>query len=118
MRVGLIGILFAAAVLSGGAQEVRTWTDIKGSRVEAAFVKLDGGAVHLKTRDGRVLPTKLENLCEEDRAYVKELTYKPGRVTNLRLASSRSTSGNGTPRSATWPSKWASCRGATRTDGR
>jgi hypothetical protein len=62
------------------AQELRTWTDIKGNHVEASFVKQDSSAVVLKLKDGRSVPTKLENLCEEDRIYVKEQTYVPREV--------------------------------------
>jgi len=59
---------------------MRTWTDIKGGRVDAVFSKLDGTAVFLKLKDGKVVPVKMDNLCDADRAYVKELTYVPHEV--------------------------------------
>jgi len=63
------------------SQEARTWTDIRGNSVEATFSKLEGTSVYLAMKDGRIVPTKLEHLSEADRAYVKELTYKPREVT-------------------------------------
>ena len=42
---------------------------------------MEGTSVYLKLKDGKVVPTMLQNLSEEDRVYVRELTYKPREVT-------------------------------------
>lgn len=75
----LIGLLFA--LCGFGAEGMRAWTDVKGNHVEACFVKAEGSTVMLKLKDGKVVPAKIDNLCEADRAYVKELTYVPRDIT-------------------------------------
>lgn len=73
--LGLAGLSLAAS-----ASELRTWSDRKGNRIEAEFIKLDGGNVLLKTKEGRAIPAKLENLCEADQAFVRDATYVPREV--------------------------------------
>jgi hypothetical protein len=76
-----MGCFFIACL--AGAEELRTWTGVKGNRVEAAFVKIDGFSVLLKRKDGTPISAKLADLCEEDRAYVQDLTYVPRDVVVL-----------------------------------
>ncbi len=75
----LLTVLFLVAGFAG-AEDMRTWTDVKGNHVEARFVKLEGSSVTLKLKDGKAVPAKLDNLCDADRAYVRELTYVPREV--------------------------------------
>jgi hypothetical protein len=72
-------ILFFLAGATG-AEEMRTWTSAKGSRIEASFVSLRGATVVLKCKDGKELSPQLTDLCEADRAYVKDLTYVPREI--------------------------------------
>lgn len=74
----LMGLLLAFGVLN--AEEMRTWTSTKGSRIEAAFVELRGTAVVLTCKDGQEMAPQLADLCEADRAYVKDVTYVPREI--------------------------------------
>jgi hypothetical protein len=75
----LVLSLMAFFCVSGvlAAEEMRTWTSVKGSRLEAAFVEQRGTAVVLRCKDGQEVTPQLADLCEADRAYVKEATYVP-----------------------------------------
>ena len=81
MRRNLI-VLFLALLTAweGTAGEMREWKDKKGNKVEAAFVKEEGGLVTLAGKDGKNMQAKMEGLCEEDCAYIKELTYVPQEI--------------------------------------
>lgn len=74
----MLGLFFVFDAV--GTEDLRRWTDVKGNRIEAAFLKVDGPSILLRLKDGKVVPTKLENLCAEDRAYVNGLTYVPREV--------------------------------------
>ena len=54
-------------------QEFRTWTDIKGRKLEAAMVDVRDGNVLLKLSDGKVYPWPIEKLSKADQDYVKEV---------------------------------------------
>jgi hypothetical protein len=62
------------------AAEVRVWKDRKGDSVEGTFLKADEGTVYIKRKDGQTVQAKVANLCQEDRTYVKDLTYVPREV--------------------------------------
>jgi hypothetical protein len=62
------------------AEDVRVWKDRKGNSVEGAFLKEADGVVLIKRKDGQTVQAKMENLCEDDRTYVKDLTYVPREV--------------------------------------
>jgi hypothetical protein len=52
----------------------QTWVDDSGThRIEAEFVKLEDGKVHLKKTDGTVIQVPLEKLSAEDQAHAKQL---------------------------------------------
>lgn len=53
------------------------WKDRNGNSLEGAFLKEEGGFVFLRRKDGQTVQAKLESLCEEDRAYVGDVTYVP-----------------------------------------
>jgi len=72
-----IGLL---TVWIGRAAEMREWKDKKGNKVEAAFVKEEGGLVTLTGKDGKTLQAKMEGLCDEDCAYIREITYVPQEI--------------------------------------
>lgn len=53
--------------------DFRTWSDTSGQfNVDAEFVRMVQGRVTLKTRDGRFLTMRLQQLSEKDQAYVRE----------------------------------------------
>ncbi len=61
-----------AGVEQDPADGVRTWTDTSGNTVEAAFVKLEDGVVHLRRPDGKIAPVPLEKLSKQDQEFVSE----------------------------------------------
>jgi len=74
-----IGLMLACAV--GADHEMRTWTSrTGGSVIEASLVKVEGGIVTLKRKDGITVQAKLDALCETDRAYVADVTYVPREI--------------------------------------
>lgn len=67
-------VLFA--VLFVGMVQGRTWTDAKGKKVTADFVKLlqeDEPKVKLKTPTGKIIVVPVRNLSKEDQDYIKQL---------------------------------------------
>ena len=54
-----------------GTRKIRTWTDASGSNtIEALYIEFALGKVRLRTRDGKFLSLKLNQLSAEDRQYV------------------------------------------------
>jgi len=49
----------------------RDWTSKNGQKVQADFVKLEDGVVHIKTSDGKIGKIKLDSLSDADQNYVK-----------------------------------------------
>jgi len=61
-----------ALVYETRADEFRTWTDNTGKhKREAAFEKLDGEVVHLRSKDGKELKIPLGKLSEADQSYAR-----------------------------------------------
>ena len=58
--------------LADSANRLRTWTDTSGNTVEAAFVKMEDGKVHLRRQDGRIAQVPLEKLSQQDQTHVAE----------------------------------------------
>ena len=52
----------------------RVWTDTKGRKVEATFVKIEGGQITLQTRDGGLFQFPLTNLTEPEQALARNAT--------------------------------------------
>jgi thiol-disulfide isomerase/thioredoxin len=67
----------APAVASG----MRRWQSVGGSSVEAEFVKMVFGQVHLKTADGKIMKIGVNRLSAEDRQVARQLaeSAKPAR---------------------------------------
>jgi thiol-disulfide isomerase/thioredoxin len=70
----LLTAAMAAVACMACADEFATWTSVKGSVIEARFVKEQYGTVHLQTADGSIKQIKLSNLSRQDRRRVAELT--------------------------------------------
>lgn len=64
---------YADIVAATNNQTVREWHSVSGMFVEAEFVKLEHGRVHLKLSNGKVVAVQLNRLVEEDRKLVREL---------------------------------------------
>ncbi len=69
---GWVVLILVASPLAFGASEMRVWKDQQGRTVEAAFVKVEAGMVHLKLADGRVVPFPYDRLSAEDQEVVKK----------------------------------------------
>ena len=54
------------------APELRTWTSLKGSTVEATFVSLQAGMVVLETKDGRNIKIRKTALSKPDQEYLAD----------------------------------------------
>ena len=50
--------------------ELRTWTSIVGTKVEAALVSLTGNQVTLKTKAGKTLKLPLNKLSKADQEFL------------------------------------------------
>ncbi len=75
----LVTAVLLAAACAGGA-DVRVWRDRKGNSVEGSFLRATEEYVYIKCADGQTVQAKLENLSQDDRDYVKDLTYVPREV--------------------------------------
>jgi len=52
--------------------EVSEWISRTGESIEAEFLNLEDGYVRLKTRSGKILRIKLDNLSKDSRASIKQ----------------------------------------------
>ena len=91
MRVirALLFLLCTCPLLAEGG--ARTWTLTSGETVEATFIKLEGGQVHLRG-DGEILRLELGELCADDRAVVDEKS-RHGRAADLPIKLDQKISG-------------------------
>jgi len=55
------------------AADARQWTDLDGRKVEAEYVKVEAGQVHLKLVSGKTIPFPYARLSPADQAFVKKL---------------------------------------------
>ncbi len=56
------------------AKTMRTWSDSSGSfKVEAQFLRVDGGTVFLKRKDGAEVKVPINRLSEEDQKIIQSL---------------------------------------------
>jgi hypothetical protein len=69
----MCGVCVLAMCPSGvRAEELRTWTDSSGKhKREAAFEKLEGDVVHLRTKEGKQSRVPLEKLSQADQSYAR-----------------------------------------------
>ena len=64
----VLGMSFSAA--QDAKSELRTWTSIIGTKVEAELVSLTGNQVTLKTKAGRTLKVALNKLSKADQEFI------------------------------------------------
>ncbi|WP_372845294.1 thioredoxin-like domain-containing protein [Pontiella sp.] len=69
----LAGFLLLAGTVAASA-EIRTWTSIAGTTIDAEFVKLQSGTVYLKTADGAEKRIPKSKLVMEDRQLADQLS--------------------------------------------
>jgi hypothetical protein len=76
-RVGLAGLVLSILfAVSAGAVEMREWTSIKGTKIQATYVRLDGENVILLTKESRELKVAKSQLSKGDQDYLKEIGAK------------------------------------------
>lgn len=80
-------LLAATVVLAAESNEsgVRTWTSADGQTVQAAFVKLEYGTVHLATPEGKDIGIRLEKLSAEDQKLAEKLAAAPPKLSSPGL---------------------------------
>jgi hypothetical protein len=69
--------LLAAGCLAASAQEARTWTDVKGRKMEGSFLKQDDATVWVKRADGREVAIPKNTLSEDDLKHLESATPAP-----------------------------------------
>lgn len=69
----VLSVFFIVAASLDAAPAVRVWTDSQGRKVEASFIKLEGGTVFIQTANGTVFSLPLEKLSPEDQKLAKTL---------------------------------------------
>jgi hypothetical protein len=86
------------------AQEARTWTDIKGRKLEGSFVKQDDATVWVRRGDGKEVAIPKTSLSEDDRKHLVTATpapaapSKPGASTGARFATAKIDTAAWTPK--------------------
>ena len=55
----------------------RKWTNLDGKKIKARFIEGIKGQVKVRRTDGKTFKIPLDQLSEEDRKYVKSLTFDP-----------------------------------------
>ena len=55
----------------------REWTNLDGKKIKARFIEGIKGQVKVRKTNGRTFKIPLDQLSEEDRKYVKSLTFDP-----------------------------------------
>ena len=72
--------LFASLVLTSlcfAEEPFREWTNLDGKKIKARFIEGIKGHVKVRRTDGKTFKIPLDQLSEEDRKYVKSLTFDP-----------------------------------------
>ena len=72
--------LFASLVLTSlcfAEEPFREWTNLDGRKIKARFIEKVQEQVSVQRTDGRTFKIPLDQLSEEDRKYVKSLTFDP-----------------------------------------
>lgn len=73
--------------------EIRTWTDNRGNKTNAKFVRVNGNDVVLN-RTGKILTVTFDSLSEADRQYIRDLLTQQGKEALIPAGSAASTSGD------------------------
>ncbi|MBX7211492.1 MAG: hypothetical protein K1X78_24515 [Verrucomicrobiaceae bacterium] len=68
--VVFLGWLHAHAQPAAGSG-IRSWTDVQGRKVDAAFAGVQGGNVQLRMADGKTIPFAIAKLSAADQAFIK-----------------------------------------------
>ncbi|WP_265594714.1 hypothetical protein [Haloferula sp. BvORR071] len=74
---GLTVSLFAAASLAASAEEARTWTDIKGRKLDGVFLRQDETTVWVKRGDGREIAIAKKTLSPDDLKHLETAVPAP-----------------------------------------
>ena len=76
-RAGLAAAVLASLLaLTAPAAEMREWTSVKGTKIQATYVRLDGETVILLTKESRELRVPKGQLSKGDQDYLKEIGAK------------------------------------------
>lgn len=81
----LAGLLAAFPTLHG--QEARTWTDLKGRKLEGVFVKQDEATVWVRRSDGKELPISKKTLSKADLEHLQKAATTPAAARSGRFNS-------------------------------
>ena len=76
-------ILLLGGLVLSGAEPVRTWTDLKGRKMEASFIKYSGDKIVIKRKDGKsftVSPTIFSAADQKYLADLKKVVEAPGQT--------------------------------------
>jgi hypothetical protein len=73
MRLLLISLLVLACFNSVAQQPFRTWTNTKGTTMNARYLTTANGMVKLQARNGRLASIPIAQLIETDQAYLKSI---------------------------------------------
>ncbi|MEK9773918.1 MAG: LamG-like jellyroll fold domain-containing protein [Opitutae bacterium] len=68
---------FLVASFCFAEEPFRVWTNLDGRKIKARFIEQVQGEVSVQRTDGRTFKIPLDNLSEEDRKYVKSVTFDP-----------------------------------------
>ncbi len=69
-RLLLVGFVIATSMIADESHPVRTWRSLKGTAVEARYVRRSGRSVVLEREGGGAIRIYPEDLCREDRKYL------------------------------------------------
>ena len=81
----ILCVLAAFALLAVTPAVARDWTDTRGNKMTAKFVRIHQGNVVL-SRGGRVVTLRFSDLCQEDQEYLREEAKKKGQEDQLPAA--------------------------------
>ena len=73
MKRLLISLLVLACFNFFGQQPFRTWTNTKGTTMNARYLTTTSGMVKLQARNGRVASIPIAQLVAADHAYLKSI---------------------------------------------
>ena len=85
----LMAPIVALTLGYASAQESRTWTDLKGRKLEGLFVKQDNTTVWIRKGDGKEIPIPKASLSEEDRKHLTTAVPAKSSATGARFATAR-----------------------------
>jgi hypothetical protein len=94
-------LLIAVAVIAPAAargDELRTWTDATGRKVEAKFVRVEDGEVTLD-KAGQTLKVPLERFSSADQQYIREKTNSGNAAKTSGPNDAKKEAGNKEPKS-------------------